>query len=67
MDGAGNPAVPSALSRTAPAGIAAQAAGFDKRAVLRLDGALNQQLADAARNEVAADTVAMLHAVSRRF
>jgi DNA-binding GntR family transcriptional regulator len=34
---------------------------------LRLDDALNQQMAHAARNEIAANAVASLQAVSRRF
>jgi DNA-binding GntR family transcriptional regulator len=39
----------------------------DLHGFLRLDDALNQQAAHAARNEVAANAVAALHAVSRRF
>ena len=39
----------------------------DVRAFLRLDGELNQRVAKAARNDIAARTVATLHAVSRRF
>ena len=37
------------------------------RGFLRLDGELNALAARAARNEVAASTVATLHSVSRRF
>lgn len=39
----------------------------DLHGFLRLDGELNQHAAHAARNEVAANAVATLHAVSRRF
>lgn len=39
----------------------------DVHEFLRLDGAFNHKAAAAARNEVAAGTVASLHAVSRRF
>jgi len=39
----------------------------DLRGFLRLDGQLNQSLAQAARNPVAAASVASLHAVARRF
>ena len=44
----------------------AVAAG-DTHAFLRADGELNAALAAAARNEIAARTVATLHSVSRRF
>ena len=44
----------------------AVAAG-DTHAFLRADGELNAALATAARNEIAARTVATLHSVSRRF
>lgn len=44
----------------------AVAAG-DVRAFLQCDAELNEAAAQAARNEVAAQTVATLHAVSRRF
>ena len=44
----------------------AVAAG-DTHAFLRADGELNTALAEAARNEIAARTVATLHSVSRRF
>ena len=37
------------------------------RAFLRLDGDFNHRAAAASRNPVAAETVASLHAVSRRF
>lgn len=39
----------------------------DVREFLRLDGEFNRSAAAAARNEIAAGTVASLHAVSRRF
>src|SRR3712207_4704825 len=39
----------------------------DVRAFLRIDGELNRRVAKAARNDIAAQTVATLHAVSRRF
>jgi len=39
----------------------------DVRGFLRLDGDLNAVAARAARNEIAANTVATLHSVSRRF
>lgn len=39
----------------------------DVREFLRLDGAFNQRAAAAARNPIAAETVAALHAISRRF
>ena len=39
----------------------------DVRGFLRLDGDLNALAARAARNEIAANTVATLHSVSRRF
>lgn len=39
----------------------------DVRAFLRLDGEFNERAAAAARNPIAAETVAALHAVSRRF
>ncbi|WP_211099859.1 GntR family transcriptional regulator [Azospirillum brasilense] len=39
----------------------------DVREFLRLDGAFNQRAAAAARNLIAAETVAALHAISRRF
>jgi DNA-binding GntR family transcriptional regulator len=39
----------------------------DVQEFLRIDGAFNQAAAVAARNEIAAGTVASLHAVSRRF
>ena len=39
----------------------------DTHAFLRADGELNAALASAARNEIAARTVATLHSVSRRF
>ena len=39
----------------------------DTHAFLRADGELNTALANAARNEIAARTVATLHSVSRRF
>ncbi|NKC29405.1 GntR family transcriptional regulator [Falsiroseomonas selenitidurans] len=57
--------------RAAIAALAAQMAeagqAGDQRGFLRLDGLLNQALAEAARNPVAAAAVASLHAVSRRF
>jgi len=47
--------------------IAKTAEQGDLHGFLRLDGELNQHAAHAARNEVAANAVATLHAVSRRF
>ncbi len=43
------------------------AAAGDVRGFLRTDGELNTLSAKAARNEIAANTVATLHSVSRRF
>ncbi|MGX9962250.1 GntR family transcriptional regulator [Roseomonas sp. F4] len=47
--------------------IRASIASNDLRGFLRQDGLLNQSLAEAARNPVAAASVASLHAVCRRF
>ena len=47
--------------------MAARVAAGDVRGFLRLDGDLNSLAARAARNEIAANTVATLHSVSRRF
>ncbi|WP_439598937.1 GntR family transcriptional regulator [Falsiroseomonas sp.] len=60
------PAERAALARLAADMAEAGRAG-DLRAFLRQDGQLNQALADAARNPVAAAAVASLHAVCRRF
>lgn len=47
--------------------MAERVAAGDVRSFLRLDGDLNSLAARAARNEIAANTVATLHSVSRRF
>jgi DNA-binding GntR family transcriptional regulator len=47
--------------------MAARAEAGDVRGFLRLDGDLNALAARAARNDIAASTVATLHSVSRRF
>jgi len=47
--------------------MAERVAAGDVRGFLRLDGELNALAARAARNEIAASTVATLHSVSRRF
>ena len=47
--------------------MAIRADAEDVRGFLRLDGDLNMLTARAARNEIAANTVATLHSVSRRF
>ncbi len=60
------PAERAALARLATDMIDAARSG-DLRGFLRLDGQLNQALALAARNPVAAASVASLHAVARRF
>lgn len=60
------PAERAALATLAREMAAAAEAG-DLRAFLRQDGQLNQALAQAARNPVAAAAVASLHAVARRF
>lgn len=61
----------SAAERGAFTGMAARMRAAveagDVRAFLRLDGEFNECAAAAARNPIAAETVAALHAVSRRF
>ena len=62
----GQPADRARFAEIAGAMGRAVAAG-DLHAFLRADGELNAALASAARNEIAARTVATLHSVSRRF